>query len=558
MYNNQEINQKLAQLNRESEEREAQRRAKKLNLPYIDARKIPISIEAISLIPEEKAIQAKAAIIEKKSEKVALICYNPQIKEVQEIIDYLKSQNLVPKIFIVSLSGLNEILRYYKFVVQKKTEITGKIEITKSALEKLIEELHNLTTLRQAFQNLNFSSTSVTEIFQLILAGAIANKSSDIHFEAEEDGVRLRFRIDGVLNDIYKIPLSNYDALLSRIKLLSGLKINIHEETQDGRFTINLAGKEIEMRVSIIPSEFGETIVMRILDPDAILVDFDKLGIREDDLKILERNIKKPNGMILNTGPTGSGKTTTLYTILRKLNSPEVKIITIEDPIEYKIEGLEQTQVNPETNYTFASGLRSVVRQDPDIILVGEIRDKETAEIALQAALTGHLVLSTLHTNDAVGAIPRLIDLGIKPQTIGPALSLVIAQRLVRKLCENCKQKEEINLELKTKTENFINKLPERINKNLYKEINIYKPVGCEKCNHTGYKGRIGIFEFFEINPEIQKLIITDSSWLSLKELANQNGMTTMQQDGILKTINGLTTFEQVEEVTGPIYWDEI
>ncbi|MCS6789287.1 MAG: GspE/PulE family protein [Patescibacteria group bacterium] len=555
MYDNQQINQKLSELNREAEERESKKRAEKLNLQYIDARKIPVSIDALSLIPEEQALQAKAAIVEKKLQNIALICYNPNLKETQELIENLKQQGLNPKIFIVSLSGLNEIFKYYKFIIQKKSKITGKVEIAQSSLEKLIEEINNLITFKKYLEKINFSLTSVTELFQLILAGAIANKSSDIHFEAQEDGARLRFRIDGVLNDICKIPLKNYEPLISRIKLVSGLKINIHEETQDGRFTINLTGKEIEMRVSIIPSEFGETIVMRILDPEAIMVDFDQLGIREDDLKILERNIKKPNGMILNTGPTGSGKTTTLYTILRKLNTPDVKIITIEDPIEYKIEGIEQTQVDPEANYTFASGLRAVVRQDPDIILVGEIRDQETADIAMQAALTGHLVLSTLHTNDSIGAIPRLIDLGSKPQTIGPALSLVIAQRLVRKLCNNCKQKENISQELKIRIENFLNKIPSRINKNLYKEINIYKPVGCEKCNNIGYKGRIGIFEFFEMNPELQKIIITDSSWLSIKTIADQNQMTSMQQDGILKTLIGITTFDEVENVTGPINW---
>lgn len=555
MYDNQQINKKIAELNRESEERETKKRAEKLNLPYIDTRKIPISIDALSLIPEEEAKEAKVAIVEKKLHNVALICYNPNTEKAQKIIQDLKQKDLNPKIFIVSLSGLEEVYQYYKFIIQPQSKITGKIEITKTNLEELISKLHTLIDLKKKFENINFFSIQTTELFQLILAGAIANKSSDIHFEAGEDGARLRFRIDGVLNDVYKIPLKNYDNLISRIKLLSGLKLNVREETQDGRFTINLAGKEIEMRVSIIPSEFGETIVMRILDPEAILVDFNQLGIRDDDLQILKRNIKKPNGMILNTGPTGSGKTTTLYTILKKINNPEIKIITIEDPIEYKIEGIEQTQVNNETNYTFASGLRAVVRQDPDIILVGEIRDKETAEIAMQASLTGHLVLSTLHTNDAIGAIPRLIDLGISPKTIGPALSLVIAQRLVRKLCNNCKQKEEVPSELKIKINNFLNKLPPRINKNLYQEINIYKPVGCEKCNNTGYKGRIGIFEFFEMTPELERLIINDSSWLSIKELADKNQMTNMQQDGILKIITGITTFDEVESATGPINW---
>ncbi|MGB9608791.1 MAG: GspE/PulE family protein [Minisyncoccia bacterium] len=556
MDNNQTINQKLTELHREAEEREAQKRAEKLGFKYIDLRTAPISLEAISIIPEEKARETKALIIEKKLHHLAFVCYNPKNKETEELINELKNQGLELTIFVASLSGIEEALNNYKFVPEHQTKITGKVEITKSNLEKLINQFSNLIALQEEFKKINFSSTSVTDLLQLILAGAISNKSSDIHFEAKENGARLRFRIDGVLNDVYdQIPLKNYNALVSRIKLLSGLKINVHEETQDGRFTINLGGKEIEMRVSIIPSEFGETIVMRILDPEAILVDFDKLGIRPDDLKILERNIKKPNGLILNTGPTGSGKTTTLYTILRKINDPEIKIITIEDPIEYKIEGIEQTQVNPDVNYTFASGLRAVVRQDPDIILVGEIRDKETADIALQAALTGHLVLSTLHTNDAIGAIPRLIDLGSNPQTIGPALSLVIAQRLTRKLCEHCKQKEEISPELKMKIENFLSKLPERVNKDLYKEISIYKPVGCEKCNMTGYKGRIGIFEFFESGPELEQLILKDASWLSIKKLADKNQMTTMQQDGILKVISGITTFEEVESATGPINW---
>jgi type IV pilus assembly protein PilB len=555
MENSQNINQKLKELHREAEEREAQKRAQKFNLQYVDLRKIPISLDAISLIPEDKAKNAKAIIVQKKSQNLALVCYNPLKEEVQEIINNLKNQGFEIKIFIASLSGLEESFKYYKFIPTPQAKITGEIEIPKSSLEKLISQFKNLESLKKEFEKTNFSSISTTELFQIILAGAIANKSSDIHFEAQENFARVRFRIDGILHDAVNIPFKNYDALVSRIKLLSGLKINVHEETQDGRFTINLGGKEVEMRVSIIPSEFGETIVMRILDPESILVDFDKLGIRPDDLKILENAIRKPNGLILNTGPTGSGKTTTLYTILRKLNSPDVKIITIEDPIEYKIEGIEQTQVEPEVNYTFASGLRSIVRQDPDIILVGEIRDKETADIALQAALTGHLVLSTLHTNDSIGAIPRLIDLGVKPQTIGPALSLIIAQRLVRKLCEHCKEKEEINSELKSKIENFLNKLPPRVNKENYKEISIYKPKGCEKCNYTGYKGRIGIFEFFESSPEVERLILKDTSWLAIKELANKNQMTTMEQDGILKVISGITTFEEVESATGPINW---
>jgi len=551
-----DLQKKLDELRREAEERDAQKRAEKLGLPYIDLRKIAVSLEALALISEEKARQAKAVAVEKKSDTIALVFYNPKSKEAEDLINELKSQNFEIKIFVSSESGIKEAWDSYKFIPPPKEQITGEVKITKSTLEKLMLEINNLISLQNEFKKIDFNEISTTELFQLILAGALANHSSDIHFEAQEKSARLRFRIDGVLHDVFdNIPLKNYNSLISRIKLLSGLKINIHEEAQDGRFTINLAEKEVEVRVSIIPSEFGETIVMRILDPEATMVGLEKIGVRSDDFKILEKAIKKPNGLILNTGPTGSGKTTTLYAILRALNSPEIKIITVEDPIEYRIEGIEQTQVDPEAGYTFASGLRAIVRQDPDIILVGEVRDKETADIALQAALTGHLVLSTLHTNDAIGAIPRLVDLGVKPQTIGPALSLSIAQRLVRKLCNNCKKEVEINEELKSKIEQFIEKLPQRVNKEEYKNFKIYKPVGCEKCSNIGYKGRVAIFEFFEGGPDVEQLILKEVSWSVLKELANKKQMTTMQEDGVLKVLSGITTFEEVEGATGPIEW---
>ena len=552
----QDIQQKLAEINREAEERDAEKRAQKLGLPYIDLRKIIISLEALALIPEEKARQAKVVAIEKKLNTLALAFYNPKTKEAEKIINELKSQNFELKIFIASESGIKETWDSYKFIPPPKEKITGKIKITKSTLEKLILEINNLISLQNKFKEINFNEISTTELFQLILAGALSNRSSDIHLEAQEKNIRFRLRIDGVLHDICNnIPFKNYDGLISRIKLLSGLKINIYGEAQDGRFTINLERKEVEVRVSIIPSEFGETIVMRILDPEETVIGLEKLGIREDDFKILQKIIRKPDGLILNTGPTGSGKTTTLYAILRNLNNPEIKIITIEDPIEYKIEDIEQTQVDPDVGYTFASGLRAIVRQDPDIILVGEIRDKETADIALQAALTGHLVLSTLHTNDSIGTIPRLVDLGIKPQTIGPALSLAIAQRLVRKLCDNCKKEIEIDEELKSKIEKFIEELPQRVNKEKYKKFKIYEPIGCEECNNIGYKGRIAIFEFFEGGLDVEKLILKEVSWSVLKELANEKQMTTMQQDGILKVLSGITTFKELEDATGPIEW---
>jgi len=314
-----------------------------------------------------------------------------------------------------------------------------------------------------------------------------------------------------------------------------------------------MGGKDIELRVAIAPSEFGEVIVMRVLDPDAIGISLEELGFRKDDLDIAKIELKRPNGMILNTGPTGSGKTTTLYAFLKYKSAPESKIITIEDPIEYHLEGIEQTQVDPDNDYTFVNGLRSMMRQDPDIILIGEIRDRETAEIAIQAALTGHLVFSTVHANQAAGAIPRLIDLGVKSTSIGPATNLIIAQRLIKRLCVDCKEKVKISGELEKKINNFIAKLPDRVDKKNYKKINIYKAVGCEKCAGIGYKGRVAIYELLRLTKEVEEILAKGGGEIQINEFSRKEGMVTMQEDGILKVISGMTTFDEVEKITGPL-----
>jgi type II secretory ATPase GspE/PulE/Tfp pilus assembly ATPase PilB-like protein len=333
------------------------------------------------------------------------------------------------------------------------------------------------------------------------------------------------------------------------------MKINVYDEAQDGRFTITLFDKEIEMRVSVIPGEFDETIVMRILDPSATMVGLPDLGLRPDNLDLVTKTLARPNGLILNTGPTGSGKTTTLYAFLRTMNNPEIKIITLEDPIEYRIDGVEQTQVDEESGYTFANGLRAIVRQDPDIILVGEIRDLETADIALQASLIGHLVLATLHTNDAVGAVPRLINLGAKTVTIGPALSLVIAQRLVRVLCPDCKKPAVLDEAMKDKFKKLIDRLPAKVDKTKYAVLSVYEPVGCDKCNHIGYKGRVGVFEFLQGGSELETTILKEASEIALREVAKKQEMVTMQEDGLLKVTLGQTTIDEVKGVTGEIAW---
>ncbi len=550
------IKEKLAQMQREAEERDAKRRADKTGFPYASLTTAPINIEALALISQESSQKNKIAIVEIKEKKIAVAVFNPSESGAKEIIEKLKSQGYTPSIFVVSMSGLRQVWNFYRFVPEEKEDITGRVRIEENKLAELKNALTSLENVKRAVQKLNVGAGYTGEILEVILAGALANRASDVHFEPAEGFVKLRFRIDGVLRDVFsEVKKGVYHLLISRMKLLSALKINVQDEPQDGRFSITLPEKEIEIRISVNPSEFGETVVLRILDPDTIKLTLPELGFREDDLDIIKKELKKPNGMILNTGPTGSGKTTTLYTFLRHTHSSEVKTITIEDPIEYHLEGIEQTQVDPEAGYTFVNGLRSLLRQDPDVILIGEIRDLETAEIAMHAALTGHLVFSTLHTNEASGAIPRLVDLGVKPAVLAPAINLIIAQRLTRRLCEKCKIPLKAGDDLKKKIGKFIEGLPGRLNREEFKDFNLFKARGCDECNQTGYKGRIGIFELFLIDEEMGRLIVEESSEAEIKKSALKKGMLTMQQDGILKTLKGVTTLEEVEKITGPLIW---
>jgi type IV pilus assembly protein PilB len=418
-------------------------------------------------------------------------------------------------------------------------KIVGEVKISKEVLEK---EIKNIPTLKKEIESV--LNKEVTKILDTILGGSIKLEASDIHIEPKENEAKLRIRLDGILQDVLIFERKIYEALLSRIKLLSGMKLNIFDRPQDGRFSVLIEKLAIEIRTSTLPAEWGESIVMRILNPKS-LISLEELGLREDLLKIFKREIKKPNGMIIVTGPTGSGKTTTLYAILKEIQSPEIKIITIEDPIEYRLEGITQTQVDPKAGYDFANGLRAIVRQDPDVILVGEIRDFETAQIAIQAALTGHLVLTTLHTNDAAGTVARLIALGEKPVNIAPAINMAIAQRLVRKVCKKCSILEKAS-------EEEVGKIGEglkNLNIKIPKDLKIRKVKGCEDCNFTGYRGRTGIFEAFLVDEEMERFILTSPSISDLKEMAKKKGMITMYQDGLLKVIDGVTTIEEVERV---------
>lgn len=546
----------LAKLRRESEERDAQRRAQKFGIKYLDVSTAPVKLEAFTLIPEERARQLIVAPFQLKGKELGVAVFDPQKPELKKLTAELQAQGYKIDIFITSKTSIEKLWGAYKFVPQPTEEITGKVQIEKERLESLHKTLTSLTKIKDAILNFDFQKFQIGELLEIILAGALSNRVSDIHFETEEKGVRLRYRIDGLLNDVVPdISKEIYDYLLSRIKLLSRLKLNVQEESQDGRFTIDLEKKNIELRVSIIPSEYGETVVIRILDPDSIKLNLFQLGLRKDDQAIIENQLKTPNGMILNTGPTGSGKTTTLYAFLLHKRTPEIKIITIEDPIEYHLEDIEQTQVDPEAGYTFANGLRSIMRQDPDVILVGEIRDAETSDIAIQASLTGHLVFSTVHANSATGAIPRLLDLKVKPTSIGPALNLIIAQRLVRKLCARCRIPEKISPEFKKNIERLLRKLPARVDKNEFSKIQLFVKKGCEQCGGSGYKGRIAIFELLEVNDALESIVSKTVTEVEIKNQAKKQGMITMQEDGILKTISGVTTLEEVESVTGPIKW---
>jgi type II secretory ATPase GspE/PulE/Tfp pilus assembly ATPase PilB-like protein len=431
-----------------------------------------------------------------------------------------------------------------------RPKITGEVEISSAKLAEIKKEVKNIVEYKKKIEG--SLGKDLTEILKIILAGAVNLDASDIHIEPEEERAKLRIRLDGILHDVLILELKTYKDLLSRIKLLSGLKLNVADRPQDGRFTILMEEIVIEIRASTLPAEHGESIVLRLLNPKS-LIEIEALGLRKDLVEIFNREIKRPNGMIIVTGPTGSGKTTTLYAILKKINKPEIKIITIEDPIEYRLPGLSQTQVDPQKGYDFASGLRSIMRQDPDVVLVGEIRDKETAEIACQAALTGHLVFSTLHTNDAAGAVARLVDLGVRPVSIAPALNMIVAQRLPRKVCKKCV--EFVNpspLDLKKIKEGLKGVRKEILPPAFFKaNFKIPQAKGCSDCNFTGYKGRIGVYETFLVDDEMEKFILTNPSIVAMRELAIKKGMVLMHQDGLIKVLEGITTIEEVERVTG-------
>ena len=539
----------LTFLHRQQEESRAKELAQNYNLPYINLITSPIDLDALALIPEGKARVGMFVSFQRKGAKIAIATLNPKDSLVLETLENFKKRDFKVDVFICSKTSLSRALEEYKKIPPPRKEIVGRIEISTQYVEEFKEKINTIEELRERLKEVEKKESSF--VLEIIIAAALKFNTSDIHIEPGEKETQMRYRIDGILHDIFLFQRKTYNFLLSRIKLLSSMKINVHDIAQDGRYTISAGDKAMEVRVSVVPGDAGEDIVMRILNPEMIL-SIDDLGLHPWHKETLLYEMQKPQGMILTCGPTGSGKTTTLYACLKYISSPEMKVITIENPIEYKLGGIEQTQVEPEKGYDFANALRATLRQDPDVVLVGEIRDRETAETAIQAALTGHLVFSTLHTNDAAGIVPRLIEMGASPTSIAPAINLAIAQRLLRRVCKKCAKEITLSKDLLSKLEKNFEKLAKEIKPDL-NNIKTFEAKGCPACHNSGYKGRIGIYEMFRVTQKIEEAILSYPSISVMKKLAVEEGMITLQQDGLLRVVEGITTVEEVKKVTGPI-----
>lgn len=546
-----ELEKKLIEMRQTEEEDKYKTLAQSLSLPYSDLKSVPIDTDALSVLSEEESRSANIAVVFKKGSKLIVAALDPNNPDTQKVLSRLRTDSKVD-VIVINPQALQTILKRYLTIKIADVFEIGAIEIKEDEIDRLEKEINNASDIKEKVKK-----ASTTHLLEILVAGALKTEASDVHLEPEAEAARLRYRLDGLLHDIAVIDRHPYERALDRLKVLSKMKLNVRGIPQDGRFTIKQKEVAIEVRVSVLPSEFGETVVMRLLDPRTIKKGLEELGMRDDLLNKVKEVLKKPTGAVLTTGPTGSGKTTMLYAFVNYLNSPETKIVTIEDPIEYHIESISQTQVDARKGYTFANGLRAIVRQDPDIILVGEIRDAETADIALQAALTGHLVLSTIHTNDAAGTIPRLIDLGIRSQTIAPAINMTMAQRLVRKLCPSCKKTKKIEESELKKVKEALEPLSTSRNFDMSKypkldaSLEVGIPGKCKECNESGYQGRIGVFEAFEMSREMEKLILKSPAISAVRDLAIEEGMITMLQDAYIKFIEGITSIEEIERVLG-------
>lgn len=540
---------RIEELRRKEEEDLASILANRYAVDYQDLTRISINTDALRIITEETARDAEVAAFDVVGKKLSLAVRSPKQPKLAAILEDLAKRGYTVEQYMVSRTSLNRAWGRYKDLSYATESKQGVFDVSPAELKKLLETMRTIDDIKAAVAGVIEMKRAyrISKILEVVLAGAFAIDASDIHIEPGADDVRLRYRLDGVLHDAVRFDTDTSNLLLSRLKLLSGLKLNLKDRPQDGRFSIGLDSKEIEVRTSVIPDAYGETVVMRLLNPDTISVPFEALGMEPKLRELVEREIQNPNGMLLNTGPTGSGKTTTLYACMKKINSSEIKIITIEDPIEYHVDGLVQTQVD-QKNYTFLQGLRSALRQDPDVIMIGEIRDTDVAQTAIDAALTGHFVFSTLHTNNAAGTFPRLADLGVDPKVFGSSINVAMAQRLVRKLCQVCKKQVPLEGLSKERVEKVLAGLREK-STTPPDTSKIYQPVGCSACNNTGFKGRIGIFEAIVIDAEMDTLLRTSPSEHDIQKLQRTKDILTMVEDGVLKALSGVTSLEELNRV---------
>jgi len=541
------LKEKLVDIEIKKREQLTETKARELNFGYMNLVGFPISPDILGLIEESEAKKIKALTFYRDDKNIKLGVINPGLKEVQAKKEALeKTEHRPVDIYLISEHSFERAFELYKAVV-KIRDVEYGVKITEEVLNKFQAEIDNFDKLAEKLKE----ETNLTNFIAMLLASAKNADASDIHIEAEEAEIIVRFRLDGILHIVAQLPKKQWEKIVSRIKILAGLKINVNTAPQDGRISIYMKKDKLDIRVSTLPTAFGESIVMRLLKSTATSIEFEDLGIRGNALEDLAREIKRPNGMIITTGPTGSGKTTTLYAILNKINNEGNKVITLEDPIEYELHGISQSQVDHSKDYTFANGLRSIMRQDPDVIMIGEIRDIETADTAIQAALTGHMVVSTIHTNDAAGAIPRFLSMGSKPFLLAPALNAVIGQRLVRKICEHCKTETKLDESTLAEVKKTIEEIsPAASIKIDLNNLKFYKGAGCPKCGNIGYKGRIGIYEIFSMNKEIESVILSQEvSEYQMREIAVKQGMVTMVQDGLLKALDGITTVEEIFRV---------
>lgn len=511
--------------------------SKLYNVPYASVSTLPFSPEALGSIPRSVAERFRLIpfAVDENSKTLSVVMANPLDVEAISFIAQKSGKQIRP--FQGAPSEiLSAIQTQYSF---------GLVGEVKAALKES-EQIQKVKTFDKDSISSVIKEAPIAKIVSTILEYAVKSRASDVHIEPQADRMRVRYRIDGILYERLSLPIGVREAVISRIKILSGMKIDEHRTPQDGRFNFKVGQEEVDLRVSVLPTSFGEKIVMRLLKKSGGVPTLQELGLRGPSLRTLEASILRPHGIILVCGPTGSGKTTTLYSVLTKLNTTRVNILTLEDPIEYQMSGANQVQINPDVGLTFASGLRSFLRQDPNIILVGEIRDQETTELAIQAALTGHLVFSTLHTSNAAGALPRLIDMGAETFLLASTITASLGQRIARKICDSCKTSYTPPLEIISEIRKDLGDLMPNTPDN---QIKLFKGVGCERCGHSGFLGRIGIFEVMPVSENIAKLILkrADSSTLEAQSIAE--GMITMKQDGYLKVLDGLTTIDEILRV---------